>query len=117
MMILTSNSGATGGTFVPTLCIGGLIGALSAELLTAIGMPDELYGVCVLIAMCAFLGGTMRAPLTAVFFFVEATSQSGNLLYAAVAVFVVYFITNALGRHSFNDVVLEEMIEVQEKTV
>ncbi|MBQ3100309.1 MAG: chloride channel protein [Clostridia bacterium] len=115
MMILTSNSGATGGTFVPTLCIGGLIGGFSAELMIAIGMPDELYGVFVLIAMCAFLGGTMRAPLTAVVFFVEATSQSNNLLYAAVAVFVVYFITNALGHHSFNDVVLEEMIEAQEK--
>lgn len=115
MMILTSNSGATGGTFVPTLCIGGLIGALSGELLTVIGMPAELYGVCVLIAMCAFLGGTMRAPLTAVFFFIEATAQSANLVYAAVAVFVVFFITNALGRHSFNDVVLDEMVDAQDK--
>ena len=31
MMVLTSNSGATGGTFVPTLCIGALVGALSAH--------------------------------------------------------------------------------------
>ncbi len=116
MMILTSNSGATGGTFVPTLCIGGLIGGFSAELMIAIGMPDELYGVFVLIAMCAFLGGTMRAPLTAVVFFAEATFQIENLFFAVLAVFVVYFITNALGRHSFNDVVLEEMIEAQEKS-
>lgn len=114
MMILTSNSGATGGSFVPTLCIGGLIGGVSAELMISIGMPAELYGVFVLIAMCAFLGGTMRAPLTAIVFFVEATCQSENLFFAVLAVFVVYFITNALGRHSFNDVVLEEMIEAQE---
>ena len=115
MMILTSNSGATGGSFVPTLCIGGLIGGVSAELMISIGMPAELYGVFVLIAMCAFLGGTMRAPLTAIVFFVEATCQSENLFFAVLAVFVVYFITNALGRHSFNDVVLEEMIEAQGK--
>ena len=115
MMILTSNSGATGGSFVPTLCIGGLIGGVSAELMISIGMPAELYGVFVLIAMCAFLGGTMRAPLTAIVFFVEATCQSENLFFAVLAVFVVYFITNALGRHSFNDVVLEEMIGAQGK--
>lgn len=114
-MILTSNSGATGGTFIPTLCIGGLIGALSGEFLTAIGMSRELYGVCVLIAMCAFLGGTMRAPLTAILFFVESTAQSTNLFHTAIAVFVVFIITSALGRHSFNDVVLEEMVEMQEK--
>lgn len=109
MMVLTANSGATGGTFVPTLCIGALVGAVTAEMLTAIGMSQELYTTAVIIAMCAFLGGTMRAPLTATFFFVEATAQSTNLIYAALAVFAVHFITTAIGRHSFNDIMLEEM--------
>jgi len=113
MTIFTSNSKATGGAFVPTLCIGALIGALSFEVLSLIGMPAELSSTVILISMCAFLGGTMRAPLTATFFFVEATAPSGNMLYAALAVFVVHFITMSLGRHSFNDVMLEEMVEAQ----
>ena len=42
--------------------IDALLGALAAKVLIAIGMPEELFGTCVLLAMCAFMGGTMRAP-------------------------------------------------------
>lgn len=116
MMIFTSNSKATGGAFIPTLCIGALIGALTFELLYVMGMPRELSSAVILISMCAFLGGTMRAPLTAILFFMEATAPNGNMFYAAVAVFVVHFITMSLGRHSFNDVMLEDMVAVQKNT-
>ena len=116
MIIFTSSSKATGGSFVPTLCIGALAGALSFELLSLIGMPREYCSIVILISMCAFLGGTMRAPLTATLFFIEATAQSSNLLYAALVIFVVHFITTTAGKHSFNDVMLEEMVTEQAKT-
>jgi H+/Cl- antiporter ClcA len=113
MMILTSSSGATGGIFVPTLAIGALVGALGAKLLIVIGMPEELFGTCVLLAMCAFMGGTMRAPLTAAVFFIECTAQYTNIFFVGLAVFTVYFITTLFDRKPFYDMVLEDMFEQQ----
>ena len=113
MMIFTSNSGATGGIFVPTLAIGALIGAIAAKMLIAIGMPSELFGTCVLLAMCAFMGGTMRAPLTAAVFFIESTAQYTNIFFIGLVVFTVYFITTLFDRKPFYDMVLEEMFEQQ----
>ena len=115
MMILTSNSGATGGIFVPTLAIGALIGALAGKLLIVLGMSEELYGTVILLAMSAFMGGTMRAPLTATVFFIESTAQFTNLFYVAVAVFTVYFATEIFNRKSFYDAVLDDMVEVQNR--
>ena len=115
MMILTSNSGATGGIFVPTLAIGALIGALAGKLLIFLGMSEELYGTVILLAMSAFMGGTMRAPLTATIFFIESTAQFTNLFYVAVAVFTVYFATEIFNRKSFYDAVLDDMVEVQNR--
>lgn len=115
MMIFTSASGATGGIFVPTLAIGALVGALSANLLVLIGMPEEFYGTMVLIAMCAFMGGSMRAPLTAAVFFIEATAQYTSVFYVAIVVFGVYFITNLFDREAFYDLVLDGMEKAQHR--
>lgn len=115
MMILTSNSGATGGIFVPTLAIGALIGALAGKLLIFLGMSEELYGTVILLAMSAFMGGTMRAPLTATVFFIESTAQFTNLFYVVIAVFAVYFATEIFNRKSFYDAVLDDMVEVQNR--
>lgn len=117
MMIFTSNSGATGGIFVPTLAIGALVGALGAKLLIAIGMPEELFGTCVLLSMCAFMGGTMRAPLTATVFFIECTAQYTNIFYVGLVVFTVYFITTLFDRKPFYDMVLEDMFEQQNRGI
>ena len=81
MMLLSANSGATGGLFVPSLAIGALCSALFARLLILMGMSPELYTVAMLLGMCAFLGGTLRAPLTATVFFLELTGQFFNLFY------------------------------------
>ncbi len=115
MMIFTSASGATGGIFVPTLAIGALVGALGADLLVTIGMPEEFYGTMVLISMCAFMGGTMRAPLTAAVFFIESTAQYTSVFYVAIVVFGVYFITNLFDREAFYDMVLVSMEKAQNK--
>jgi riboflavin transporter FmnP len=92
---------------------GALIGAIAAKMLIAIGMPSELFGTCVLLAMCAFMGGTMRAPLTAAVFFIESTAQYTNIFFVGLVVFTVYFITTLFDRKPFYDMVLEEMFEQQ----
>ncbi len=111
MMMFVADSGVTGGIFVPTLAIGALIGAIFAELLILMGMPRQLYSTVVMLSMCAFIGGTLRAPLTATVLFIELSGKFTNLFYVALVVFTVTIITEILNRTPFYDRVLKNMEE------
>ena len=115
IMLPTSESGATGGTFIPTLAIGALAGAVSAKLLILMGMPEHLFSSVLLLGMCAFIGGTLRAPLTATVLFIELTSSFTNLFFVAIVIFIVNFATELLNQQPFFEVVLENMEEAQNK--
>ncbi len=115
MMILISESGATGGTFVPTLAIGALVGALGARLLVYIGMPEGLQPMCIVISMCAFLGGVLRAPLCSIVFFAELTGLGGGLLYVSVAVFLTYMTSVITSKKSLYETILEDMFIKQNR--
>ena len=111
MMLLVLDSGATGGSFVPTLAIGALVGALAAKLLIALGMDGALYDSVILLSMCAFIGGTLRAPLTATVLFLELTGQFTSLFYVSLVVFTVYALTELLNSTPFYDSVLHNIEE------
>lgn len=113
MMLLVTDCGATGGIFIPTLAIGALTAALIAKLLVFLGMPTELFSAVVLLGMCAFIGGTLRAPLTATVLFIEFTGQFTNLFFVALVIFVVNAITELLNQTSFYDRTLEKIEEAQ----
>ena len=115
MMLLATNSAATGGIFIPTLAIGALFSAFFANLMLIIGLPGEYFTALVLLGMCAFLGGTLRAPITALIFFVEITGGAFNILFAAVVVFVVYFIVDLYDEKPFYDRVLASMEKAEHK--
>lgn len=109
MMLLAANSGATGGLFVPSLAIGALCSALFTRLLVFMGMSPSLYTVTLLLGMCAFLGGTLRAPLTATIFFLELTGQFTNLFFVALVVFLVATATDLVNLMPFYDRVIKRM--------
>lgn len=113
MMLFVTDSGTTGGIFIPTLAIGSIVGALASNLLVVMGMPEELFATAVLLGMCAFIGGTLRAPLTASVLFVELTGQFTDLIYVAAVVFTVNFITELLNQKPFYDIALENMEHAQ----
>jgi len=69
--IVALSSGTSGGVLAPLLILGGALGAVEAH-----WMPFGDGGFWALLGMTAILGGTMRAPLTAILFAVELT---GNL--------------------------------------
>jgi hypothetical protein len=113
MMLLVTDSGATGGIFIPTLAIGAAFSALASKLLVMMGMPETLFATAVILGMCAFIGGTLRAPLTAAVLFVELTLQFSDFLYVALVIFAVSFITETLNRIPFYDLALENMVHAQ----
>ena len=77
------------------------------------GMPEDLFPAVVMLGMCAFLGGTLRAPLTAAIFFTELTGRFTNFFYVALVIFVVNCITNIFNQTPFYDRVLESLEENQ----
>ncbi len=115
MMLFVTDSGATGGIFIPTLAIGAPVAALASKLLVAMGLPAELHSTVVLLGMCAFIGGTLRAPLTSAVLFIELTGQYTNLLFVAMVIFTVSLITEMINLLPFYDIALENMEHAQNK--
>ncbi len=67
-------SGTSGGVLAPLLMLGGAIGAL-VGLVTGAGDP----GLWAMVGMAAMMGGTMRSPLTGMFFILELTRDFNAL--------------------------------------
>lgn len=113
MMLLVTDSGVTGGIFIPTLAVGVLASALAAKLLLIIGLPEELLATAIILGTCAFIGGTLRAPLTASVLYIELTGQYTDLFYVAIVVFAVIAVTDLLARTPFYDTALENLEHAQ----
>jgi H+/Cl- antiporter ClcA/CBS domain-containing protein len=80
-------SGTSGGVLAPLLMMGGAIGALLGPL-SGLGDP----GLWAAVGMAAMMGGTMRSPLTGMFFMLELTHDLNvlpALLIGAVAALCV----------------------------
>ena len=112
LVLVSSSSGASGGMFIPTLVIGALIGALTAELLILAGVDPAYRSMILVFAVCGFLGGCMRAPVTAIVFTLEVTANltGFNLLYVVIVSFFSYTATQFVCSESLSEVLLSRML-------
>ena len=67
-------SGTSGGVLAPLLIIGGALGAGLGQLI-----PVGDVGLWAMVGMAAIMGGTMRSPLTGMFFMLELTHDFNAL--------------------------------------
>ena len=112
MLIVANNVGVTGGTFVPTLAFGALIGALCAKAVISTGVVSSEYHVLFIsIGMASFLAASSRIPLTAIAFSIEALAGFGNILPIAASIAFAYLIIETSGIPSFTDTVMEHKIK------
>lgn len=81
--------GMVGGLFVPLLAMGGIIGAVFAD----VASVDET-SLYVLVGGAAFLGAGYGAPLAAVAFVAEITGSPGFLIPGLVAVAAAVLVTS-----------------------
>jgi len=95
-------SGTSGGVLAPLLMMGAALGGLLSPYL-----PNQGVGFWPLIALGAILGGTMRSPLTGVFFTLELTHDLNALLPVLVAVTTAHAFTVLVLRRS----ILTEKVE------
>ncbi len=112
LTLSANTTGITGGIFVPVLSLGALVAAVICSILKAtVGLSAE-YGVLILfLGITACVAGTMKMPLTAVVFAVEALSCSRNLLSVITVAITAFAITELFGVHSINEHVLEGKLE------
>ena len=92
---LALGSGTSGGVLAPLLMMGGALGALGSSVL-----PNGDPGLWASIGMAAVMGGTMRSPLTAMFFAAELTHDWNLLPGLLVACVAAYAVTVLLMRRS-----------------
>lgn len=98
-IILSSSSGAQGGLFTPTLCLGALLGGLYACLLNVFGADLPLQAALVA-GMAGLLAAAIRAPLTAWVMLLEMTGDPLLALPLAMVVASAYWLAGQLGSHS-----------------
>jgi H+/Cl- antiporter ClcA/predicted transcriptional regulator len=77
---ISLGSGTSGGVLAPLLMLGAALGSALAP-----ALPSAGAGFWPLVAMGAILGGTMRAPLTAIVFALELTGDMNMMLPLLIA--------------------------------
>ena len=111
-MMICNTAGATGGVFLPTLAFGGIIGALCADGMIALGwIGDEYYVLMVVLGITSFLGATSRIPLTACVFAVEALGEINNILPIVIAATVALLIVESSGLEDLTDKIIDARID------
>jgi len=116
LTVSANTSGITGGIFLPTLAIGGVMSAIIAEVLTRYcSVSEQYYSTILVLGITACIAGMMKMPLTAIVFAVEALSCHNNVLYVIVVAAVSFVITEIFFTKSTNDNVLEARVESQNK--
>ncbi|MBS0457227.1 MAG: chloride channel protein [Proteobacteria bacterium] len=86
--VVALGSGTSGGVLAPLLMIGAGLGCVLGQWL-----PGGNPGLWALVCMSATLGGTMRAPLTAVVFAFGLTHDAGGMLPVLLGSTVAYGLT------------------------
>lgn len=93
---LTKGSGGMGGLFMPSLFMGACLGAVVHALVAEPFLGSASASVYALVGMGAFLGATLRAPLTPIVMLFELTHDYGTILPVMTACIVASFIAGRI---------------------
>jgi CIC family chloride channel protein len=96
----TIGSGGVGGTFGPSLVLGGLSGYFVATLCNQLGLPPQDTANFALVGMAAVMTGVMHAPFMATFLIADITGGYGLLVPLLTASAVTYLCISPFERHS-----------------
>ena len=102
-MTLTNAGGGVGGTFGPTLFIGGLAGFVVARNINLIfaassfAVPEANF---VLVGMAGTMAGVMQAPMTAIFLIAEISGGYDLLIPLIITAAISYGISHAVDPYS-----------------
>ncbi|MCQ2115115.1 MAG: chloride channel protein [Bacteroidales bacterium] len=102
-MSFTNAGGGVGGTFGPTLFVGGIAGFIVARSLNIFLGPDSALipeQNFVLVGMAATMAGVMQAPMTAIFLIAEISGGYDLLIPLILTATVSYGLTRMFEKYS-----------------
>lgn len=105
--------GTPGGSLVPLLVMGSLLGNLYASILASLGLiSPDLILVFSMLAMCGHFSAIVRTPITAILLILEMTGGAFEYLLAlAVVSLLSYTVAELLRSKPFYDHLYEYMVE------
>lgn len=90
-MSFTNAGGGVGGTFGPTLIVGGIAGFIIARTINLLGIHPLPEANFALVGMAGLMSGVMQAPMTAIFLIAEITGG-----YALLMPLIIVSITSLM---------------------
>lgn len=102
-MTFTNAGGGVGGTFGPTLFIGGMAGFVVARTMNmtfvdiAYSVPEANF---VLVGMAGLMAGVMQAPMTAIFLIAEISGGYELLIPLIITATISYALSHAVDPYS-----------------
>ncbi|MCX2574375.1 chloride channel protein [Pedobacter sandarakinus] len=98
--LVTLGAGGNGGTFAPSLIMGGLIGFIFAYMVNLSGFAQLNVSNFIVAGMAAALGAIMHAPLTGIFLIAEITGGYILMVPLMITTAISYAINRSAQKHS-----------------
>ncbi|WAC39626.1 chloride channel protein [Pedobacter sp. SL55] len=98
--LVTLAAGGNGGTFAPSLIIGGILGFIIAHTVNVLGIAELNVANFIIAGMAAALGSVMHAPLTGIFLIAEITGGYELMVPLMITTAIAYFISRGVSKYS-----------------
>lgn len=110
--ILSTGSGAPGGSLQPMLVLGSLCGALYGNVMVQLGLLPEAYRLnMVMLGMAGWFAGSVRAPVTAILLLLEMTGRFYHLVPLGIVTLFAYAAGELVHDTPIFDAMLERALE------
>lgn len=112
LLALAFGIGLSGGSLVPLLAIGAILGNIYGTVLADLGLiPLEMVYAISLIAMAGHFSAIVRTPITAIILILEMTGGAfSNILVLAVVSFVAYLVAEMFKSKPFYEDLYERLL-------
>lgn len=112
LLSLAFGIGLSGGSLVPLLAIGAILGNIYGTILANLGLiPVDMIFAISLIAMAGHFSAIVRTPLTAIILILEMTGGAfSNILALAVVSFVAYLVAEIMKSEPFYEDLYERLL-------
>jgi len=110
--LITLGAGGNGGTFAPSLIMGGLIGFIFAYVVNLSGIAHLNVSNFIVAGMAAALGAIMHAPLTGIFLIAEITGGYILMVPLMITTAISYAVNRSAQKHSIYTKVLADKGEL-----
>ena len=116
--LISSTSGAPGGTFLPLLVLGAVAGGLYLTACdTFFGIGGEYLANFVIYGMVGLFAAVVRAPITGVILITEMSGSFSNFLALNVVALVAYMTADLMGGRPLYDQLLDRLVGVAGPTM